>query len=250
MQRRPVESYDSRTAEVWASYAPAEPAEVVAIVQRARGAQASWAARPLRDRSVVLERFRRIVARRKDELADLIVRENGKPESEALLEVLGAAEFAHHYARHAARILAPRTFRSASLALWRKRFRIEYEPLGVIGAITPANYPLLLSSGLLVPALVAGNAVVLKPSEYTPGSGLRLAELFREAGIPDDIITVIPGDAATGAALIDAGIDKIFLIGSIASGRSVARQAAERMIPSSLELGGSDPAIVLEDANL
>jgi acyl-CoA reductase-like NAD-dependent aldehyde dehydrogenase len=248
--RRAVESHDSRTGEVWASYPPTEPAEVAAAVERARAAQQSWAAMELRARARVLDRFRRLIAERKDEMAELIVRENGKPRNEALLEVLLAAEFARYYARNAQRILAARRFRSTVLALWRKRIRVEYEPWGVVGAITPWNYPLLLSSGLVLPALIAGNAVLLKPSEYTPSSAVRLGELLREAGVPDDVLQVVPGDAVTGASLLDAGVDKIFLIGSIAAGRSVARQAAETLTPCVLELGGSDPAIVLEDANL
>jgi acyl-CoA reductase-like NAD-dependent aldehyde dehydrogenase len=249
-QRRAVESHDSRTGEVWAIFPPTDPAEVAAAVERARTAQKSWAATELRTRAGAVERFRRLLAERKDEMAGLIVRENGKPLNEALLEVLVSAEFARYYARNARRILAARRFRSTMLALWRKRIRIEYEPWGVVGAITPWNYPLLLSSGLVLPALVAGNAVILKPSEYTPSSAIRLGELLREAGIPDDVMQVVPGDAVTGASLLDAGVDKIFLIGSIAAGRSVARRAAETLTPCVLELGGSDPAIVLEDANL
>ena len=124
------------------------------------------------------------------------------------------------------------------------------EPYGVIGLITPWNYPFLLASGLTLPALAAGNGVVLKPSEQTPSCGALLRDLLVEAGAPADLVQVVQGAGETGAALIRSGADKIFFIGSEATGRKVASEAAKAMTPFVLELGGSDPAIVLEDAHL
>jgi succinate-semialdehyde dehydrogenase/glutarate-semialdehyde dehydrogenase len=120
----------------------------------------------------------------------------------------------------------------------------------VIGVISPWNYPLMLSAAILLPALVTGNAVLLKPSEFTPTSGALLGELFDEAGVPAGILTVIQGDGSTGAALCDAPLDKIFFTGSVGTGRKVAVMCAERLIPCALELGGSDAAIVLADADV
>jgi succinate-semialdehyde dehydrogenase/glutarate-semialdehyde dehydrogenase len=248
---RPVESRDPATGEVWRRFEAASVDEVAGAVAEARRAQRAWAATPVRQRARVLERFRRALFRRRGEAAALITRENGKaPESALSGEVLATLEFARFYAREApARLAPPRWFTPRSLVMVRKRVRIEHEPFGVIGIISPWNYPLLLAAGGVLPALVAGNAVVLKPSEFTPSSGALLAELFEEAGLPDGLLHVVHGDGRVGAALIAHGVDKVVFTGSGATGKKVAVACAERMIPCTLELGGSDPAIVLDDAD-
>ena len=134
--------------------------------------------------------------------------------------------------------------------MWRKRVTVRHEPLGVVGVISPWNYPFMLSAAVAIPALVTGNAVLLKPSEFTPESGELLASLFHDAGVPGDLFAVLQGDGTTGAALCGAAVDKIFFTGSVSTGRRVAVKCAERLIPCALELGGSDAAIVLADADV
>jgi succinate-semialdehyde dehydrogenase/glutarate-semialdehyde dehydrogenase len=192
---------------------------------------------------------RREIYARREALASMIEREVGRPPFDALFEVLVTADSAAFAAAHAPRELRTRRFQPSHPAMLRKRVEIRWEPFGVAGVISPWNYPLLLAGGPLFNALVAGNGVVLKPSEMTPSCGVALVETIRAAGIPADLVHCIPGDGTTGRLLIESGIDRLFFIGSEVTGRKVAAACGERLIPASLELGGSDPAIVLEDAD-
>ena len=131
----------------------------------------------------------------------------------------------------------------------RKRIRVTHEPYGVIAVITPWNYPFLQVSSRVVPALMLGNTVVLKPSELSPSAAVLLRDLLLESGVPEDACQIVQGDGRTGAALVAADIDKVCFTGSVAAGRAVARACADRFVPTSLELGGSDAAIVLSDAD-
>ena len=245
-----VWSRDPASGDVWRRYPAATAFDVDAAVDAARRAQPAWAALGVRARAQCLERFRALLVKRRAEVADVVHRENGRPALEALgAEVLVTLDYARFYARIAPRELRGRWRTPASVAFWRKRVRITHEPYGVVGVISPWNYPFMLAAGVALPALIAGNAVVLKPSELTPTSGLLLGELLEEAGVPSDIMRVLPGGEATGAALALAAVDKIAFTGSVATGRKVAMACAERLIPCSLELGGSDPALVLDDAD-
>ncbi len=167
-----------------------------------------------------------------------------------MTEIMVALDLARYYARSARHTLSPQSLTPFNVAMWRKRVRITNEPYGIIGIISPWNYPFMLPAGVLIPALIAGNSVVIKPSELTPTSGVLLGELMRDAGVPAGVLAVLPGDGQTGAALASSAIDKLFFTGSVATGRRVAVACAERLIPCVLELGGSDPAIVLEDADI
>jgi succinate-semialdehyde dehydrogenase/glutarate-semialdehyde dehydrogenase len=161
-------------------------------------------------------------------------------------EVLPLANLMDYFARKSARFLRDETF---SLSLLRyKRSRISYEPLGVVGIISPWNYPLSIPMGSAVMALMAGNAVVLKPSEFTPGIGLKIAALFREAGLPENLVQVVTGDGQTGAALVESGLDKLVFTGNAKTGRAIAEAAARRLLPCVLELSGKDAMIVCADA--
>ena len=234
-----------------ATTAPGSDDAVTRAIDRARQAQPQWAARPVGERSQVLERFRRLLYARRTEVASRISEENGKPVPEATMaEVATTLDMARYYVRLAPASLAPRTLTSATLALWRKRFIVSSEPYGVVGVISPWNYPFMLPAGIILPALVAGNSVVFKPSELTPATGALLAELFHAVGVPNDILQVVQGDGAVGGALTRGAVDKVFFTGSAATGRRVAHACAERLVPCALELGGSDPAIVLEDADM
>ena len=249
--RRPVESRDPATGEVWRRWESADEAAVAMAVARARAAQPAWAATTPAERARVIERFRAALMRRSDEIAAIITRESGKPLVDALgADVTVALDFAGWVAKNAPRFLRGDWRGVAGMTMWRKRVRVERTPLGVIGIIAPWNYPFFLPTSCALPALACGNAAIIKPSEYTPASAAVIEELFREAGLPDGLLHVLQGDAVTGAALTRAGVDKMMFTGGEAAGRKVAIACAEQLIPCSLELGGSDAAIVLADADV
>lgn len=226
-------------------------AAVADTVAAARAAQSAWAATPLGTRLAVLARFHELVYRRRTEIAALIARETGKPRLEALSTEIGVVlDDARFLQRIIPKQLKSPWFTSASRALMRKRLRVVHEPYGVVGVITPWNYPFMLSCARLLPALATGNGVVFKPSELTPETGAMARTLLVEAGVPKDVIGLIQGDGTVGAALAASPVDKVFFTGSVGAGRSVARACADRLVPCSLELGGSDPAIVLADADI
>ncbi len=227
-----------------------EPPEAVrAAVDRARKAQREWAALPFRERGRILLRAVDLLLERQDRFVEVIVRETGKPPAEALaMELFPACDALTFFARRAERILADR--RVPLHLLRTKRLRVVYKPVGVVGIITPWNFPFVLSLNPTVQALMAGNAVVLKPSEVTPCSGRLVGELLEAAGLPPDVLTVLLGDGETGAALVEAGVDKISFTGSVATGERVAEACGRNLVPCTLELGGKDALIVCEDADL
>ena len=224
---------------------------VHAVIARARAAQPVWAAKSPLERAAVLKRFRRALWSRRHEVAGIITHESGKPLTDALgVDVLVALDFARWTAAAAPRFLRSRWRRVDGLLFWRKRVRIERKPLGVVGVISPWNYPFFLPTACVLPALACGNSVVLKPSELTPESAGVLEGLFREAGLPDGVLQIVQGDGEVGAALVRAGVDKVIFTGSVNTGRKIAVACADQLIPCSLELGGSDAAIVLADADV
>jgi len=166
------------------------------------------------------------------------------------MEVFSSCASVSYYAKRAKKFLAPTVRRPAGLMGLAKKVKLVYKPLGVVGLITPWNGPVVLAVNPLAQALMAGNAVVHKPSEVTPLSALLIESLVREAGLPDGLYQVVQGDGQTGADLIDAGVDKISFTGSAATGRKVAAACGERLIPVTLELGGKDAMIVCADADL
>ena len=224
--------------------------DVAALVARAREAQPAWQALGFDGRGKVLRRMQRWVVDNADRIARTIVGETGKAYEDAMLaEVMyGAAAFGF-WAKRAPRWVGDRRVRSTAPAVLGKRLLVRYEPLGVVGVIGPWNYPLTNSFGDAIPALAAGNAVILKPSEHTPMTSLLLAEGLAASGVPDGVFAVATGAGPTAEALVDL-VDMVQFTGSTATGRAVALRAAERLIPVSLELGGKDPMIVLADADL
>lgn len=248
---RAAESRDPATGEVWRRFAAADAAAVAAALAASRTAQREWSEVPPRRRARAVEQFRRALFARRAEVAAIIRRENGKPDVEAVVaELMTTLDLARFYARHAPRILAADRFVPGNIAFWRKRVRVTHEPLGVVGIISPWNYPFMLAAGVMLPAVAAGNGVLLKPSEFTPSTGVLLGELMAASGIPPGLVQVLTGDGHTGAAVCESGVDKMFFIGSASTGRKVAAACAQRLIPCVLELGGSDPSIVLADADL
>ncbi len=228
---------------------PVDPVAVVeASVLRARAAQAGWAERTPRERAERMAALRREIGRRAEDIADRIIAETGKPEEEALAEILVVMRLIRHYERRAARVLRGR--RVGTFPFPGGRGRVLREPVGVVGVLAAWNYPFVLAAEPVVMALFAGNGVVLKPSEHTPFTGAILPELCEAAGLPEDLVLVVQGDGRTGRALVDAGANHLHLVGGAETGRAVLRRAAEHLVPVSVELGGKDPAIVLADANL
>jgi succinate-semialdehyde dehydrogenase/glutarate-semialdehyde dehydrogenase len=223
--------------------------DVSAVVERARKVQPDWAELSFDDRGRFMERAVRALIARQDEFVDTIVSETGKPAIEALgAEVLTACDVLQFYAKNTKRILADQTLHLHLVKT--KKLRIVQRPLGVVGIITPWNFPFILALNPAVQALMAGNVVVSKPSEVTPFSGRLLEELFGDAGLPEGVFNLVTGDGETGAALVGSRVDKIAFTGSVATGRKVAEACGRRLVPCTLELGGKDPMIVCEDANL
>jgi acyl-CoA reductase-like NAD-dependent aldehyde dehydrogenase len=244
-------SVNPATGEVLGELDSAGPTEVRAAVARARVAQPNWNAWGIRNRVRVLRRFQQILLAHKTDIARRITQEAGKPAVEALLtEVLVVLDATRFLIDNAFAILRDEKLPHGNLAMKTKSGRILHEPYGVVGIISPWNYPFSIPATETLAALVAGNAVVLKPSELTPLIALELEALLAEAGVPDDIFQVLPGEGPTGAALVGSEIDKLVFTGSVGTGRRIAQLAAERLLPVVLELGGKDPMLVLEDADV
>lgn len=224
-------------------------ADLPVLVAESRKAQKDWAALSLRERQAKLDAFATLVLERNEEIATIISEETGKTVTEALLnEVSGIKEYAKLSGLEAQAALAPVKVKISKIAYPGKKAVVEALPRGVVGIIAPWNYPFSIFYKPLFPALLAGNTVVMKPSEYTPRTGAWLAACAQEVLGPK-VVQVVQGSGEVGAALLESGIDAVTFTGSVATGRKVARRAAELLIPSSVELGGKDAAIVLEDCH-
>src|SRR5437879_8418009 len=194
---------------------------------------------------------RKIILKELEEIALLISRETGKPVSEAIaMELTTAIDLMQYFARKTPSLLRPRRVSVGQYwSMGRSSYEI-YKPMGVVGIISPWNFPWATPLDEMVMALMAGNAVVIKPSELTPLTGLKIKDVFARAGLADGLLQVVTGDGSTGAALVGAGVNKIMFTGSVTTGKRVAEAAAKYLTPVVLELGGKDPMIVLADANL
>jgi len=246
-----VVSYDPGTGQEIGRAPLASPAEVKEAVLQARQSQPAWAGLSYRDRARVILRARELMLAERDELALLISQETGKPVAEAIsMEIVPTLDAMHYFAHAAEDLLRPQKIDIGQYGLMGRSSSIVFRPLGVVGIISPWNFPLATPADEVVMALMAGNAVVLKPSELTPLIALKLGDLFRRAGLPPGLLNIATGDGSTGRALIDARVDKIMFTGSVATGKRVAEAAAKYLTPVVLELGGKDPMIVLEDADL
>jgi len=235
------------TGEVIAEVPLGTPADVALAIERARQAQVSWAARPYAERAEVFLRYHDLILDRQEEILDIIQLETGKARRHALEEVLDVATVCRHYAFHGAKLLAPQRRKGAIpvlTATWEYR-----HPLGVVGFIAPWNYPLSLAVTDVIAALLAGNAVVLKPDQMTPFTALWAAELLEIAGLPADLFQVITGRGRELGTPIIQAVNFICFTGSTPTGRSIAQQAGAALIGCSLELGGKNPMIVLDDAD-
>ena len=241
------ETLDPATGELLATLPVAQAADVDTAVQAAREAQPSWSRVDPTQRTRLLVALAEAIEANADELAELESRDVGKPISEARSRDLKfTAQTWLYYAGWPSKILG--TTNPANPGVFTYTLR---EPLGVVGIITPWNFPLVIASWKLAPALACGNTVVHKPSEDAPLSALRLRELAVEAGFPEEVWHVVTGDASTGRALVEhPGVDKISFTGSTAAGQDIQRAAAASMKRLTLELGGKSANVVLEDADL
>jgi len=239
------------TLEPAGEFEAATAEDVQDALESARKAQPGWAELGFDERARYMYRAIHALVERQDEFIEVILRETGKARSEAIaMDILAGCDALGFYAKRTGEILRTRKRRMRGLQGMTKQLRVVYRPLGVVGIITPWNDPFLLSLIPTIQALMAGNAVLLKPSEFTPYSGKLVGELFEAAGLPKGVLNLLLGDAETGAALTGVGVDRIAFTGSVATGRKVAEACAGQLIPCTLELGGKDPMIVCADANL
>jgi len=246
-----IASMNPATGETLRELACATEPQVREAVARARAAQPAWFALGVHKRAEVLREFQYLLHEKRYEIATALTREAGKPYVEALtIEVLVVLDSARFYIENAYSLLRDERLSHGNLAMKTKSGRIVREPYGVIGIISPWNYPLSTPATESLAALVAGNAVVVKPSEFTSLIALELAGLFYSAGVPKDVFQVVVGDGSTGAAFANAEIDKLIFTGSVGTGKRIAQAAGERLLPVVLELGGKDPMVVLDDADI
>jgi succinate-semialdehyde dehydrogenase/glutarate-semialdehyde dehydrogenase len=244
--------HNPTTGEIVAEQKHQDEADLTAAVDQAREAQADWYGSGLTHRSRIIRAVAPLIADRAKVLTDIISATTGKPRVDALgTELLPAALLCRYYPRLAKRTLRLKRIKGSSVLFFNKRSLLVREPYGVIGIISPWNYPLGIPMHELVQALLAGNTVVLKVATQSQPVGEAMIDLFRDAGLPEGVLNLVhlPGSEA-GKAFIRSGIDKLLFTGSTEVGRRLMAEAADRLLPLSLELGGNDPMIVLRDARL
>jgi acyl-CoA reductase-like NAD-dependent aldehyde dehydrogenase len=227
----------------------ASPDHVTDTVRRARDAAGWWAGLGFTGRRKRLLAFRSVLTNRLEELAELMHREGGKPTADGLVEAIAAIDHIAWAAQHARKVLGRRRVGSSVLVMEHSAY-LEYLPFGVIGVIGPWNYPVLTPMGSIAYALAAGNAVVFKPSEYTPAVGQWIVDRFAEVVPEHPVLQIVHGMGDVGGALCRSGVDKIAFTGSTATGKKVMAAAAESLTPVLLECGGKDAMIVAADADL
>lgn len=242
-------SLDPATGEEIASWPVHDEQAVREAVDRARVAAQWWVDLGYRGRAERLQAWKGVVTRRMTQLAQLMHRENGKPVDDAILEIIIAIDHINWAAKHAPTVLGPRKVRPSLLSANQQAW-LEYQPLGVVGVIGPWNYPVFTPLGSITYALAAGNAVVFKPSEYTPGIGSWLVDAFTQVVPEQPVLQLVTGFGATGAALCSSGVAKVAFTGSTATGRKVMAECAKTLTPVLIECGGKDALIVDADADL
>jgi acyl-CoA reductase-like NAD-dependent aldehyde dehydrogenase len=244
-------SYNPATGEKIGAVAQTSAAQVKNAVENSQRAFKSWRETSFKERAKFVLKAREAILNEMDEIARLISDESGKPVTEAFsAEIAPVLDLMRYFARKTPAILKPEKINIGQLGLLGRSSKIIYQPLGAVGIISPWNFPFSIPLGEVVMALMAGNTVVLKPSELTPLVGVKIGEIFRKVDLPENVLQVITGDGRTGAALVEAGVNKIMFTGSVATGKKIAGNAAKTLTPVVLELGGKDPMIVFADADL
>src|SRR5215217_8166972 len=246
-----LDSFNPATGEKVGTVATVGIDQVQGIVDDVAEVQPFWAQLSLDDRARYLRRTAQVIIDSLDELSLLLAREQGKPRSEAYtMELLPTIDGLHWIADHGPKLLADEKIRYPQIFWKAKKSWIAHEPLGVVGVIAPWNYPWSIPFGEVAIALMCGNGVVLKPASLTPLIGERIQRVFERAGVPAGLVRTVHGGGPVGNALVESNVAKVFFTGSVDVGRKVGAAASERLKGSVLELGGKDPMIVLEDANL
>ncbi|MGA2929394.1 MAG: aldehyde dehydrogenase family protein [Solirubrobacteraceae bacterium] len=245
-----LESFNPATGALLGAVPITPPGEVQDVVAAVAKLQPAWAKLTPAERGAYLDRAAQVVLDECDEIRDLLASEQGKPRNEAFsMELLPTIDALKWIAREAPEILADEKIGMPQWFLKSKRSIFTYEPLGVIGVISPWNYPWSIPLGEVAMALIAGNGVVLKPASLTPLIGERIRAVFERAGVPRGLVQVVHG-AGTGSALVQSSVAKVFFTGSVEVGRTVGEACARQLKGSVLELGGKDAMVVLEDAPL
>ena len=252
METITTSSFDSHNpvdGTVLGSYPNTSAADVNAAVARARAASLAWQALGFRGRRKVLLKWASLITKQVDEIAEIVRAETGKPVSDATLEATLALGHLAWAAKHAESVLA-KQHRPSGLLMFNMKTNVTRVPMGVVGVIGPWNYPIFTPMGSIAYALAAGNTVVFKPSEFTPGVGRWLADSFSNIAPFADIFTCVTGLPETGKALTESAVDKVSFTGSTRTAKKVAAACAERMVPVVLECGGKDPVLVAADADI
>ena len=246
-----IESFYPATGELIGSVETTDPGAVQAAVDEVAEVQPFWGELAPADRGRYLQRAAEILAGDLEEVARLLAGEQGKPIAEAYtMEVVPTIDALHWIVAEGPEILAERQVKMGGGVFIGKRASHSFAPLGVVAVIAPWNYPWSIPFGEIAIALMAGNGVVLKPSELTPLSGERIRVAFEKAGVPEGLVKVVHGAGEVGRAVVESSVAKVFFTGSVATGYAVGAACAERMKGAVLELGGKDPAIVCADADL
>lgn len=244
-------SIDPATGKVLQSFERTPPLAVPQLLAKAREAQKVWAKRPVAERCAQIAVLKTKILEARELLTDAVVRESGKPRAEVkFADIFVSLDSADYFAKHGESLLKPKKVQHHSLIAKAKFGKLFYDPLGVVAIISSWNYPLAIPMGQAIAAVAAGNGVICKTSDFTPECGELIGKLFRDAGFPADLVTIVQGGGEVGQALIDARPDKVFFTGSVFTGRHVAEACAPLLIPSVLELGGKDAMLVLADADL
>ncbi|HEX2640351.1 MAG TPA: aldehyde dehydrogenase family protein, partial [Pyrinomonadaceae bacterium] len=244
-------SYDPATGREVGRVPELDEEAVRSAVERSRAAFSRWKNSSFARRRSLVMKAREVILGQVDEIAHLIAAESGKPFGEAIaMEIAPVLDLMQYFARRSEKLLKPRKVNIGLYGTLGRTSKIVYQPLGAVGIIPAWNYPFSIPLGEAAMALMAGNAVVIKPSELTPLVGVKIGEIFQTAGAPEDLVQVVTGGGRTGAALVDAAPDKIMFTGSVATGKKIALAAAKNLTSVVLELGGKDAMIVFDDANL
>ena len=243
------EKFDPRTGQVLASYKNFSQDEVFEVVERAHDAAVRWHEFGFTARKRALIKWATYISKNQKEIAKLIADECGKPIGDATLEVSIAIDHIAWAAKHAQQIMRKQD-RPSGLLMFNMKAQVQRSPLGVIGVIGPWNYPIFTPMGSIAYALAAGNAVVFKPSEFTPGVGKWIGDSFAQVAPFENILTTVTGLPDTGRALTQSRVNKVSFTGSTRTAKKVAASCAESMIPVVLECGGKDPVIVAKDADI
>ncbi len=244
-------SFNTNTTQILGELEKTSPEQVYAVVKQAQKAKKFWSNLSINQRINFIKKAKDLLYQRRAEFAEIITQENGKPLFESYsTEIIPSLSLFNYYIKKSKKFLKPEYERIKLPVLIHKKSWKEFVPYGVVGIISPWNYPLLLPLGQIIPALVAGNCVVFKPSEWTPLVGELIDKLFKDSGLPENVFNIIYGEADVGEALVNSEIDKLFFTGSTKVGRIISQITAQKLLPVSLELGGKDPAIILKDSDI